>query len=104
MKTRILVILLVYKPNGFWDGDEPGGFWLVMHAFASKGYVGRNVQMIQDRINELDGLTSSNAKAIQDIDSRSQHGIQLASAKVDEANQHTLDAANKAQMAQQSAT
>lgn len=94
---------LEYKPTDFWDGDQPGGFWLVMHAFASKGYVGRNVQMIQDRINELDGLTASNSKAIQDIDTRSQQGIQLASAKVDEANQHSMDASNKAQMAQQTA-
>ena len=94
---------LEYKPTDFWDGDQPGGFWLVMHAFASKGYVGRNVQMIQDRINELDGLTATNSKAIQDIDTRSQQGIQLASAKVDEANQHSMDASNKAQMAQQTA-
>jgi len=94
---------LEYKPRNFWDGDQPGGFWLIFHAFASKGYVQRNVQMIQDRVNELDQLTASNSQKIKDVDSSAQHGIQLASAKVDEADQHTLDAANKAQLAQSTA-
>jgi len=94
---------LTYKPDGFWDGDQPSGFWLIFHPFASKAYVRRNVQMIQDRVNELDELTKSNAKEIQDVDGRAQHGIQLASAKVDEADQHTQDASSKASLAQQTA-
>ncbi|HTR67688.1 MAG TPA: OmpA family protein [Terriglobales bacterium] len=94
---------LQYKPQNFWDGDQPSGFWLIFHAFASKGYVQRNAQMIQDRINELNGLTDANAQKIKDVDNNAQHGIQLASAKVDEADQHTLDASNKAQMASQTA-
>ena len=65
----------------FWDGDEPSLAWLVLHPFASKGYVQRHVQSIQDRIKELDELTASNSKMIRDVDARAQQGIQLASAK-----------------------
>ena len=38
------------------------------------------------------------------MDSRAQQGIQLASAKANEADQHAIDAGNKAQAAQQTAT
>jgi outer membrane protein OmpA-like peptidoglycan-associated protein len=41
---------------------------------------------------------------IKDTDSRAQQGIQLASTKANEADQHAIDAGNKAQMAQQTAT
>jgi outer membrane protein OmpA-like peptidoglycan-associated protein len=88
----------------FWDGDEPGLAWLVLHPFASKQYVHRHIQAIQDRVNELDELTASNSKAIRDVDARAQQGIQLASTKTNLADEHTLEAANKAQMAQQTAT
>jgi outer membrane protein OmpA-like peptidoglycan-associated protein len=88
----------------FWDGDEPGVAWLVLHPFASKDYVRRHVQPIQDRVNELDELTASGSKMIKDVDTRAQHGIQLVSAKSDLANEHALDAAQKAQMAQQMTT
>jgi OmpA-OmpF porin, OOP family len=88
----------------FWDGDEPGLAWLVLHPFASKQYVQRHVQSIQDRANELDELTASNSKMIRDVDARAQQGIQLASAKTNIADEHALEAANKAQMAQQTAT
>jgi outer membrane protein OmpA-like peptidoglycan-associated protein len=95
---------VVHKPANFWDGDEPGLAWLVLHPFASKGYVHRNVQPIQDRINELDGLTTSNNKTIQDLDSSSKQGIQLASTKTNLADEHAVDATNKAQLAHQTAT
>jgi outer membrane protein OmpA-like peptidoglycan-associated protein len=90
--------------QNFWDGDEPGVAWLVLHPFASKDYVRRHVQPIQDRVNELDELTDSNSKMIKDVDSRAQRGIQLVSAKSDLANEHAVDATNKAQMAQQTTT
>src|ERR1700690_3005917 len=80
------------------------GFWGRMNPFARKKYVARQTQPIQDRINELDELTASNTKAIRDTDARAQQGIQLASAKANEADQHAIDAGNKAQMAQQTAT
>jgi outer membrane protein OmpA-like peptidoglycan-associated protein len=92
------------KSHDFWDGDEPGLGWLILHPFASKGYVQRHLQATQDRVSELDGLTASNSQMIRDVDSRSQQGIQLASAKVKEADDHALDASNKAQLAQQTAS
>jgi outer membrane protein OmpA-like peptidoglycan-associated protein len=79
------------------------GFWGHMNPFARKKYVARQTQPIRDRINELDELTASNSKAIKDTDARAQQGIQLASAKANEADQHAIDAGNKAQAAQQTA-
>ncbi len=79
------------------------GFWGKVNPFARKKYVQRQVQPMQDRVNELDELTASNAKQIKDVDSRAQQGIQLASAKADQADQHAIDAGNKAQTAQQTA-
>jgi outer membrane protein OmpA-like peptidoglycan-associated protein len=80
------------------------GFWGKVNPFARKKYVQRQVQPIQDRVNELDSLTASNSKMIKDVDSRAQQGIQLASNKANEADQHAIDAGNKANMAQQTAT
>ncbi len=91
-------------PQNFWDGDEPGLAWLVLHPFASKEYVQRELQPIRDRLTELDELTAANSKMIKDGDSRAQEGIRLASTKINEADEHALEAANKAQMAQQTAT
>jgi len=79
------------------------GFWGRMNPFARKKYVARQTQPIRDRINELDELTASNSKAIKDTDARAHQGIQLASAKANEADQHAIDAGNKAQAAQQTA-
>jgi outer membrane protein OmpA-like peptidoglycan-associated protein len=80
------------------------GFWGKMNPFARKKYVQRQTQPIRDRVNELDELTADNTKAIKDTDARAQQGIQLASAKATEADQHAIDAGNKAQAAQQTAT
>jgi outer membrane protein OmpA-like peptidoglycan-associated protein len=79
------------------------GFWGKLNPFARKKYVQRQTQPIRDRVNELDELTSANTKQIKDVDSRAQQGIQLASAKANEADQHAIDAGNKATAAQQSA-
>ena len=79
------------------------GFWGKMNPFARKKYVARQTQPIRDRINELDELTASNTKAIKDADTRAQQGIQLASAKANEADQHAVDAGNRAQAAQMTA-
>jgi outer membrane protein OmpA-like peptidoglycan-associated protein len=80
------------------------GFWGRVNPFARKKYVQRQVQPIRDRLNELDELTAANSKMIKDVDSRAQAGIQLASARATEADQHAIDAGNKAQAAQQTAT
>ena len=88
----------------FWDGDEPGLAWLVLHPFASKGYVQRHVEPIRDRINELDELNASNSKTTRDVDARAQQGIQLASTKTNLADEHALEADHKTQLAQQTTT
>jgi outer membrane protein OmpA-like peptidoglycan-associated protein len=79
------------------------GFWGHVNPFARKKYVARQTQPIRDRVNELDELTASNTRAIKDTDARAQQGILLASAKANEADQHAIDAGNKAQAAQQTA-
>jgi len=79
------------------------GFWGHLNPFARKNYVKRQTEPIRDRVNELDDLTAANGKAIKDTDSRAQAGIKLASDKANEADQHALDAGNKATMAQQTA-
>ena len=80
------------------------GFWGRVNPFARKTYVKRQTDPIRDRVNELDELTANNSKQIKDVDARAQQGIQLASAKANEADQHAIDAGNKAQAAQQTAT
>ena len=84
--------------------DTHEGFWGKINPFARKKYVQRQTAPIRDRVNELDELTSSNTKMIKDTDARAQDGIRLASTKATEADQHAIDAGNKAQMAQQTAT
>jgi outer membrane protein OmpA-like peptidoglycan-associated protein len=79
------------------------GFWGRVNPWARKKYVQRQVDPIRDRNNELDELTAANSKMIKDVDARSQQGIQLASAKANEADQHAIDAGNRAQAAQQTA-
>jgi outer membrane protein OmpA-like peptidoglycan-associated protein len=79
------------------------GFWGRVNPFARKNYVKRQTDPIRDRVNELDDLTAANGKQIKDTDARAQAGIKLASDKADIADQHALDAANKATMAQNSA-
>jgi outer membrane protein OmpA-like peptidoglycan-associated protein len=79
------------------------GFWGRVNPFARKTYVKRQTEPIRDRVNELDELTASNGKAIKDTDARAQAGIKLASDKADTADQHAVDAGNKATAAQQTA-
>jgi outer membrane protein OmpA-like peptidoglycan-associated protein len=79
------------------------GFWGRINPFARKNYVKRQTEPIRDRVNELDDLTAANGKNIKDTDARAQAGIKLASDKADVADQHAVDAANKATTAQQTA-
>jgi outer membrane protein OmpA-like peptidoglycan-associated protein len=79
------------------------GFWGRVNPFARKTYVKRQTEPIRDRVNELDELTAGNSKAIKDTDARAQAGIKLASDKADAADQHAVDAGNKATAAQQTA-
>jgi outer membrane protein OmpA-like peptidoglycan-associated protein len=79
------------------------GFWGHMMPFARKKYVQRQLNPVRDRVNELDELTAANSKAIKDVDSRATEGIRLASLKANEADQHAVDAGNRARMAQDTA-
>jgi outer membrane protein OmpA-like peptidoglycan-associated protein len=79
------------------------GFWGRVNPFARKSYVRRQTEPIRDRVNELDELTDANSKAIKDTDARAQAGIKMAADKADAADQHAVDAGNKATAAQQSA-
>jgi outer membrane protein OmpA-like peptidoglycan-associated protein len=87
----------------FWEGDEPSLGALIFHPFASKEYVRRHVQPIRDRVNELEELTESTSKMTRDVDARAQQGIQMVAAKANAADEHALEATNKAQMAHQTA-
>jgi tetratricopeptide (TPR) repeat protein len=82
---------------------EREGFWGHLNPFARRKYVHMQTGPIRDRLNEVDEFTSANSKAIKDTDSRAQTGIKLASAKANEADQHAIDAGNKATQAQQTA-
>ena len=84
--------------------EKHEGFWGKINPFARKKYVQRQLGPVRDRVNELDELTAANAKNIKDVDSRAQQGIQLAHNKANEADMHAVDAGNRAQAAQQTAT
>jgi outer membrane protein OmpA-like peptidoglycan-associated protein len=88
----------------FWDGEEPSLGSLLFHPFASKAYVNRHVGPIRDRVNELEELTATHSTMIKDMDARAQQGIQLASAKVNLADEHAQDAAKKSEAARQTTT
>ena len=92
------------KPKDFWDGDDPNIGNLLIHPFATKAYVRRHTEPIRDRLKELDEIRGENATKIRDIDARSTQGLQLASEKVNLADQHATDASSKAQAAQAAAS
>jgi len=80
------------------------GFWGKMNPFARKKYVQRQLDPVRGRVNELDELTAANARMIKDVDSRATEGIRVASLRANEADQHAVDAGNRAQLAHQTAT
>jgi len=84
--------------------EKHEGFWGKLNPFARKKYVQRQLSPVRDRVNELDELTASNSKMIKDVDARAQEGIRVASLKANEADQHAIDAGNRAQQANQTAT
>jgi outer membrane protein OmpA-like peptidoglycan-associated protein len=84
--------------------EKHEGFWGHLNPFARKKYVQRQLNPVRDRLNELDELTASNSKLIKDVDARATQGIQLASTKANEADMHAVDAGNRAQLANQTAT
>lgn len=84
--------------------DTKQGFWGKLNPFARKKYVERQMSPVRNRVNELDELTANNSKMLRDVDSRATEGIRQASAKATEADQHAIEAGNRAQMAHQTAS
>ncbi len=72
------------------------GFWGHMNPFARKKWVARQVDPVKDRVNELDQLQAKNANDIKDVDSRAQAGISKAMLAANTADQHAMDANNRA--------
>jgi outer membrane protein OmpA-like peptidoglycan-associated protein len=79
------------------------GFWGHLNPWASKKYVKKQTDPINDRLSELDELNGKNARDIQDVDDRSQAGIRRAQARADEANQLATTAGTQAQQASNTA-
>lgn len=84
--------------------ESKEGFWGKLNPFARKKYVRRQLEPVAGRVNELDELTASNARAINDVDARASEGIRVASLKANEADQRAIEANNKASLAHQTAT
>jgi outer membrane protein OmpA-like peptidoglycan-associated protein len=75
------------------------GFWGHLNPFARKKWVHRQTDPIKDRLGEVDELSKQNGRDIRDLDSRSTAGIQQASAAAGLADQHAMDAGNRASQA-----
>jgi hypothetical protein len=73
------------------------GFWGRVYPFASKKWVKRQTDPINDRLTELDDVNARNARDIKDVDARAQAGILKAQTSADAANQ-TANAANQQAM------
>ena len=86
------------------QNNRKEGFWGKINPFARKKYVQRQLDPVRGRVNELDELTAANARMIKDVDSRATEGIRVASLRANEADQHAVDAGNRAQLAHQTAT
>jgi len=85
-------------------GDSKEGFWGHVNPFARKKWVRREVDPIKDRENELDQLQAKNANDIRDVDARAKAGINNAMMAANTADQHAVDAANRANAAQSTAS
>jgi outer membrane protein OmpA-like peptidoglycan-associated protein len=86
------------------EDQSKEGFWGHMNPFARKKWVKRQVDPIKDRDNELDQLQAKNANDIRDVDSRAQAGINHAMTTANAADQHAMDANNRATAANGIAT
>jgi outer membrane protein OmpA-like peptidoglycan-associated protein len=91
------------KSNDFWDGEQPNLGNLLAHPLTTKKYVQKQLAPIRDRINELEDIAATNTRTTKDVDDRTQRGLQLASSKTTEADEHAIDAGNRATSAQQAA-
>jgi OmpA family len=79
------------------------GFWGHLNPFARKKWVKRQLDPINDQLNELDQVNAKNASEITDVDNRAQAGIHKAQSTADSANQLAMNAGNQAQQANSTA-
>jgi outer membrane protein OmpA-like peptidoglycan-associated protein len=69
----------------------------------TKNYVRSQTEPVIQKTNELDDATAANNRAIHDVDTRSQQGIQQAQNSANQAQQSAQNASQSANGAQQSA-
>src|SRR5579872_6864303 len=69
----------------------------------TKKYVSSQTQPVIQKTNELDDATAANNRAIHDVDSRAQAGIQQAQNSANQAQQSAQNAQQSASTAQNSA-
>jgi len=79
------------------------GFWGRINPMARKKWVKKQIDPLNDRLNELDQVNARNAQQIKDVDQRAQAGIRQAQSTADAANQAATAAGQQAQNANNSA-
>lgn len=79
------------------------GFWGRVNPFARKKWVKKQLDPINDQLNELDQVNAKNAREISDVDARAQAGIRRAQSTADNANQTATSASSAAQQANSTA-
>ncbi len=79
------------------------GFWGHLAPFASKGWVKRQTTPVQDRLQELKGLSAFNAQQLHDLDAHVQAGLNRANTTAQAAATHAQQAASMADQAQSTA-
>jgi outer membrane protein OmpA-like peptidoglycan-associated protein len=89
--------------NDPWNGEEPNFSNLVRQGVTRKKDVQGQIRPIRDCLNELDDAAATNTRMIKDVDAKAQRGIELASAKTKEADQHAGDASDRANGAKHAA-
>lgn len=92
------------QPSASHPSNAPKeGFWGRVNPFASKKWVHRQTDPINDRLGELDEVNAKNGRDIQDVDQRAQAGIRHAQSTADAANQAANAAGDQAKLAGQTA-
>lgn len=89
--------------NDFWDGDEPNAANLVGHEVNRKKDVQKQIQPIQNCLNEMRDAAASHTKMSKEVDPHTQQGIQVGSTRAKDADEHAIDAGNRANAAHQTA-
>jgi hypothetical protein len=92
------------NPNANTQLQQPKeGFWGRINPMARKKWVKKQIDPLNDRLNELDQVNARNAQQIKDVDQRAQAGIHQAQSTADAANQAATAAGQQAENANNSA-